>query len=105
MPAFLAREGHSGGSSDKIGFTREHCGVQAGDWLCKHCHRLLVTADRTVPEEAEGSNRKVGEWSETAAQGVTAAEQAFLVVKPQRWMGASFAAAQERPGSSLHCPK
>ena len=98
-------ERHAGGSSAKGRFAREHSGVQAGDWVCKHCHRLLVTADRVVSRKAEGSNHKVGESSESAAPAITAAEQAFLLVKPQRWMGGSLAAAQECAGSSLPCPK
>ena len=78
--------------------------MQAGDWVCKHCHRLLLTADRVISREAEGFNCKLGESSE-AAHDVTAAEQVFLLVKPQRWMGDGLAAAREPAGSSLHCPK
>lgn len=64
-----------------------------------------MTADRVISRESEVFNDKKGELSQTAAQAVTAAEQLFLLVKPQRWMGGSVAAVQELAGSSLQCPK
>ena len=79
--------------------------LQDGDWVCKHCSRLLVTADRVITTQHNSHNYTVGKLPETNAQDKTAAQQDGLLVKPQRWMGGSMSAADGDADSKLHCPK
>lgn len=67
--------------------------MQSGDWVCKQCHRLLVTADRVVNIQHGG------------VDGVLHPAQQCILVKPQRWMGGSMTSASGGTGSSIVCPK
>ncbi|DBB13555.1 TPA: hypothetical protein ACH3X3_000589 [Trebouxia sp. C0006] len=66
---------------------------KSGDWVCKQCHRLLVTADSVV-------NSQHGDVD----GGLHQAQQCILV-KPQRWMGGSMSSASGSTGSNIVCPK
>ncbi|KAL0038049.1 hypothetical protein WJX79_000323 [Trebouxia sp. C0005] len=65
---------------------------KSGDWVCKQCHRLLVTADRVI-------NSRHGH-----VDGALHQAQQCILVKPQRWMGGSMSSASGGPGSSILCP-
>ncbi|DBA92810.1 TPA: dual specificity phosphatase 12, variant 2 [Trebouxia sp. C0004] len=65
---------------------------KSGDWVCKQCSRLLVTADRVI-------NSQRGD-----ADGASHQAQQCILVKPQRWMGASMSSASGGTGSSIVCP-
>ena len=82
-----------------------HFELQDGDWVCKHCRRLLVTADCVITTQHNIHNYTVNAVSGTSAQNKTAAQADGLLVKPQRWMGQSLSAADGNADSRLHCPK
>ena len=71
--------------------------LQEGDWVCKHCGRLLVTADRVVSDI-------IVQTSHDEAFENPAAQHGVIVVRPQRWMRGSMAAADES-AELLCCPK
>ncbi|KAL3148458.1 hypothetical protein ABBQ38_013905 [Trebouxia sp. C0009 RCD-2024] len=75
---------------------RKH--VQDGDWVCQHCSRLLVSSHCVVPRQ------DCSHSMEESAHDAPAAGQPSLLIRPQRWMGGSIAAAQTGAGSGLHCP-
>ena len=77
--------------------------MQEGDWVCKQCSRLLVTAASVIIDQAGRATQK------QAADGNSLCSadllHQHLLVKPQRWMGSSMSAAVTTLESTLNCPK
>ena len=81
------------------------CAMQEGDWLCKQCSRLLVTAASVIVDQADGTatHGQSTDGNSSSSSGVSPEKP--LLVKPQRWMGSSMSAAVTTLESSLNCPK
>lgn len=79
--------------------------LQTGDWVCKQCHRLLVTSDRVISTPNDSSTYLASSSSAGTEEELSLHSQDCILVKPQRWMGASMSTADGDAGSDVLCPK